>query len=78
MKGIMKKGARSEENWKKFKYNEPYSEATKNFVGPPPVVRPKIIMSASGMMNNRTRVRLSLLILPNSFFISPPIYMVFL
>ena len=28
----MKKGARSEKNWKNFKYNEPYSQATKNFV----------------------------------------------
>ncbi|NHI92619.1 MAG: hypothetical protein EAX96_08955 [Candidatus Lokiarchaeota archaeon] len=32
IKGIMKKGVRVEENWKNFKYNEPYSKATKNFI----------------------------------------------
>jgi hypothetical protein len=48
--------------------------AVKNLVGPTPVVRPNTIIKIRGIKNNKTNVLLSDLILPNSFLINPPIF----
>jgi hypothetical protein len=48
----------------------------KNFVTPTPVVKPNTTIKITGITNNKINVRLSDLILPNSFLTNPPKYII--